>query len=287
MYSRILLLLIACVVVLCANASAQQLDRQKILDAIAKDGCTQLDQVKVCKYDYVIEGNRIEALSFQPAGEGKFPGLLLIPGYQRSAPDYLNLGRILGQQGFASVAVTQPGFGKSEGKADYVGPNTIYALKAGFDKFQHEPYVDKKKMGIFGYSRGGMAASLLAVRLPELRAAVFGAGIYDFKTAYDEIKMEGIRENMKLESGMTEKAIKDRSSLFQMKNLPCPVLILHGEKDQNVPVSQALLLRDRLTKLHKVFEIKLFPNAEHSIPTDEFVPLVIDFFNRRLRLKGN
>ena len=157
MYSRILLLLIACLVVLCANASAQQADRQKILAAIAKDGCTQLDQVKVCKYDYVIEGNRIEALSFQPAGEGKFPGLLLIPGYQRSAPDYLNLGRILGQQGFASVAVTQPGFGKSEGKADYVGPNTIYALKAGFDKFQHEPYVDKKKMGIFGYSRGGMA----------------------------------------------------------------------------------------------------------------------------------
>jgi len=268
----------------CATALAQQPDRQKILDTIAKDRCIQLDKVKVCKYDYVTDGKRIEALSFQPAGEGRFPGVLLIPGYQGSAPDYIYLGRILGQQGFASLAVTQPSFGKSEGKADFVGPKTIDALTAGFKKFQRESYVDAKRMGIFGYSRGGMAASLLAVKLKDVRAAVFGAGVYDFKRAYDEVKIEGIRENMKLESGMTEKAIKERSSVFQMEKLRCPVLILHGEKDENVPVSQALLLRDRLTVLKKDFEIRLFPNAKHGIPRDEWVPLVIDFFNRRLHI---
>src|SRR4029078_8541661 len=117
-----------------------------------------------------------------------------IPGYQRSATDYLSLRRILAQQGFASVAVTQPSFGKSEGKADCVGPETLNALTAGFRKFQRESYVDGKKMGIFGYSRGRMAASLLAVKLKELRAAVLGAGIYDFKRAYDEVTIAGIRE---------------------------------------------------------------------------------------------
>src|SRR5258705_13212655 len=106
----------------CSTALAQQPDRQKILDTIAKDGCIQLDKVKVCKYDYVTDGNRIEALSFQPAGEGRFPGLLLIPGYQRSAPDYIYLGRVLSSQGFASIAVTQPGFGKATGSADFVAP---------------------------------------------------------------------------------------------------------------------------------------------------------------------
>ena len=68
-----------------------------------------------------------------------------------------------------------------------------------------------------------------------------------------------------------------------MKNLRCPVLILHGEKDENVPVSQALLLRDRLSELKKDFEIRLFPNAEHAIPRNDFVPLVIDFFSRHLK----
>lgn len=279
---RCLIFLSACVL-LCARASAQQPDRQKVLESLERDGCVTLDKIKVCKYDYASAGSKVEAISFQPSGDGRFPGLLLIPGYQRSAPDYIYLGRILGQQGFASLAVTQPGFGKSEGKADYVGPATIEALANGFRKFQRESYVDANKMGIFGYSRGGMAASLLAVKLKEVRAAVFGAGIYDFKRAYDEIKIEGIRENMRAETGMTEKAIKERSSILQMKKLRCPVLILHGEKDENVPVSQALVLRDRLTKLKKDFEIKLFPNAEHIIPRDELVTNLIDFFSRRLK----
>ena len=109
---------------LTAVAAAQQprADRSQILDSLEKDGCVTWEKVKVCKYDYVANGNKIEAISFQPPGEGKFPGLLLIPGYQRTAADYLSMGRILGTQGFASLAVTQPSFGKSEGKADYVGP---------------------------------------------------------------------------------------------------------------------------------------------------------------------
>jgi hypothetical protein len=42
-------------------------------------------------------------------------------------------------------------------------------------------------MGIYGYSRGGMAASLLAVKLDDVQAVVLSAGIYDFKEAYDEV----------------------------------------------------------------------------------------------------
>ena len=48
-------------------------------------------------------------------------------------------------------------------------------------------------MGIYGYSRGGMAASLLAVKLDDVQAVVLGAGIYDFKEAYDEVTIKGIK----------------------------------------------------------------------------------------------
>jgi hypothetical protein len=50
----------------------------------------------------------------------------------------------------------------------------------------------------------------------------------------------------------------------------------------NVPVSQALLLRDRLTALHKDFEIRLFPDREHAIGP-EAIPVTVDFFQRRLK----
>ena len=260
---------------------AQQPESARIREALATQNCVDV-QVKVCKYDYVSDGLSIEALSFRPVGDGRFPGVLLIPGFQRTALDLISLGTALARAGFAAVAVTQPSFGKSQGKADYVGPLTLKVLTEGFRKFKRESYVDPDRMGIYGYSRGGMAASLLAVRLDDVRAAVFGAGIYDFQKAHDEVKIEGIRANMERETGMTAAAVRERSSVFQMERLKCPVLILHGEKDENVPVSQAYLLRDRLTALKKDFEIKLYPDKAHGIGAEEVATATIDFFKRRL-----
>jgi dipeptidyl aminopeptidase/acylaminoacyl peptidase len=263
---------------------AQRPTVDKVRDALATQTCVDVE-VKVCKYDYVVDGLSIEAVSFRPVGAGRFPGVLLIPGYQRTALDLIPLGVRLAQAGFAGVGVTQPSFGKSQGKADYVGPLTLKVLTEGFQKFKRESYVDADRMGIYGYSRGGMAASLLAVKLDDVRAAVFGAGIYDFQKAHDEVKIEGIRANMETETGMTKAAVLERSSIFQMERLTCPVLILHGEKDENVPVSQAYLLRDRLTALKKDFEIKLYPDRPHSIGAEEAANVTIDFFQRRLAAK--
>ena len=181
--------------------------------------------------------------------------------------------------------MSQPGFGKSQGPPDFVGPKTLQVLTIAYHKLREESYVDADRMAIYGYSRGGMAASLLAVQLDDVKAAVFGAGVYDFQRAYDEVTLPGIRQNMQAETGMTKEAIRQRSSILRMENLKCPVLILHGEKDQNVPVSQALLLRDRLTQLHKEFEIKLFPDKEHSIGP-EAGELTVDFFKRKLQGKA-
>jgi dipeptidyl aminopeptidase/acylaminoacyl peptidase len=223
------------------------------------------------------DANSIEAVSIRPLAEGRYPGIVLTSGF-------MTLATAFAQQGFACLSVEQPGFGKSQGKPDFVGPNTIRALIAGFKKFRREPYVNSKKMGIFGYSRGAMAASLMTVRLGnDVKAAVFGAGVYDFQKAYDEVKIEGIRKNMEAETGMTEKAIKERSSILQMNKLKSPVLILHSEKDENVPVSQAYLLRDRLTELKKIFEIKISPTGRHGYIDGDFVSTVLDFFSRRLK----
>lgn len=275
-------LFIAMFLLLTPGATAQQLSREQISERLEKDGCVTLTEknVKICKAYYLSDGNSIEALSIRPLLEGKYPGILLT-----QAP--LTLSTILAQQGFACLSVEQPGFGKSQGKRDFVGPATVKALITGFKKLQSEPHVDSKKMGIFGYSRGAIAASLMTLRLGnDVKAAVFGAGAYDFKKAYDEVTIQGIRKNMEVETGMTETAIKERSPVLQMKRLQSPVLILHSEKDENVPVSQALLLRDHLTSLGKDFEIKLSPKGKHGFLDGDFVSTVVEFFNRRLKDKA-
>jgi len=60
-----------------------------------------------------------------------------------------------------------------------VGPKTIKALSEGYRKFQREPFVDSNRMGIVGYSRGGMAASLLAVQLDDVKAVVATTKLQD------------------------------------------------------------------------------------------------------------
>jgi len=63
-------------------------------------------------------------------------------------------------------------------------------------------------------------------------------------------------------------------------------LILHGEKDKNAPMEQAKKLRDRLTVLKKDFEIRIFPGREHDIGYKNLVPVIVDFFTRRLKGKA-
>ena len=268
-----------------ALAAAQQLTREQIVAALEKDNCVTLTErkTKICKDDYVSDGKLVEAISFRPLAEGKFPGLMLIPGHQGPATVNITLGSIFAQQGFACFSVGQPGSGKTQVELDFVGPKTIKAMIAGYEKFKREPFVDATKMGIFGYSRGGMAAALMATKLKDLKAVVLGAGVYDFKRAYDETTIEGIRENMRSETGMTPKAIKERSAILDIDRVKAAILILHSEKDENVPVSQALLLRDRLTELKKDYEIKLFPEGKHGWITGDLISTALDFFSRKLK----
>ncbi|MGH9840965.1 MAG: alpha/beta hydrolase family protein [Blastocatellia bacterium] len=266
------------------SAAAQRPDYSKLAVAMDKDGCAvnEPDKVKLCKRDFTVDGKNVEAISFKPDGDGPFPALLLIPGHATSARQWIPNGLTFAAEGFACLAVTQPGYGKSEGPGDYVGPKTIKVLTEGYRRLQREPFADPKRMGIVGYSRGGMAASLLAVQLDDVKAVVLGAAIYDFKRAYDETELDGIRENMKAETGMTDEAVKQRSSILRMEKLNCPVLILHGQMDINVPVSQAHLLRDRLTALKKEFEIQIFPDLAHSIGPRNLYKYSLDFLKRKL-----
>lgn len=268
-----------------SSAGAQQRpDFSKLIEAMDKDDCVLHEEsgVRVCKRDYSVDGKNVEGVSFEPRGGGRFPGLLLIPGHATTARDWIPNGLTFARNGFAGLAVSQPGYGRSEGPGDYVGPKTIKVLTEGYRRLQRESFVDGKRMGIVGYSRGGMAASLLALQLDDVKAAVLGGGVYDFKKQYDDTVLDGIRENMKAETGMTEEAIIQRSSVLQMEKLKCPVLILHGEKDINVPVSQAYLLRDRLMALKKEFEIQTFPDRDHAIGPQNLYKYSLDFLKRRL-----
>lgn len=281
------LALIAVVLALGICASARQIDRAKVIEEVEKNGCavTEEGKVKVCEFDYRYKGKLVEALTFQPVGAGKFPGLFLIPGYQGTARTYLGVGIVFAKLGFASMSVGTPGFGKTELKPDFLGRNTIDAFIEGYRRFERQPFVDQKRLGLFGYSRGAIAASLMLTKLRDVKGAVLGGGIYDLKKAYDELTIEGIKENIRSEAGLSEKAMKERSAFYRADKISSPVLIIHGEQDLNAPTDQAYLFSDELKRLHKEVELRILSHHTHGVLGGDFLDLVIDFFSRKLEGK--
>ncbi|HMO79243.1 MAG TPA: prolyl oligopeptidase family serine peptidase [Pyrinomonadaceae bacterium] len=263
-------------------------DRTEIIKVIQKEGCATIedDRVKVCKFDYKFNGKNVEALTFRPTTEGRFPSVMMIPGYQGTAGTYFSFGTVFAKLGFATMTVSTPGFGTTEIEPDFLGERTINAFLEGFKKFEQEPYVDSQKMGLFGYSRGAIAASLMLPRLDRVKAAVLGGGIYDLKLAYNDITIEAIKANIEKETGLTDDALKMRSSIFQVNKISSAILIVHGDKDMNAPVNQAYLLYDRLKSLEKDVEFKLLEGQDHGIRAPDLFNLMTDFFSRKFTGKS-
>lgn len=285
MHRRFVALAACAVAAWAGGARAQPGPPGAVLDSLDRHGRVVLTAsgVEALKWSFALGADTVEAIVVRPLGEGRWPGVLLIPGYGRTARDYVMLGARLAREGYACASVSARGFGRSSGAPDFVGPATLRGIEAAFERLRREPFVDSTRMGVFGYSRGAMAASLLATRRTDLRAAVFAAGIYDLAAAEREITIAGIRDNIHRETGGSEAALRERSSIHAMERLACPVLILHGERDANAPVSQAKSLAARLVALGKPHELELFPDREHDLGMPNVLDRLVRFFAVHLR----
>ena len=59
---------------------------------------------------------------------------------------------------------------------------------------------------------------------------------------------------------------KDRTPLYEVDKILCDVLIIHGEKDVNVSVEHANLLRSRLKDQGKEVDVWYFKDCTHYFP---------------------
>ena len=79
---------------------------------------------------------------------------------------------------------------------------------------------------------------------------------------------------------------KQASALYQVSADDPPFLIMHGEKDPGVPLSQSHRLHEKLLTAGAQSELKVIANAGHGgkeFQTSEAKRLVLDFFSKTLK----
>ena len=230
---------------------------------------------------------RVELFWAKPEGNGPFPAILFIHGHQEGARPgaaaIVGTGRlgIMARQGYVAAAVSQPGYGNSAGPPDFCGPLTQQAVQTAIDYLRRQAFVRPDKVALFGYSRGAIAAAMVATQDPRLAAVVLGAGAYDFFNWHPTLI--GIAQNISAETGLSSDAFMARSALYHAQKIRAPILLLHGAADERIPVQQVEAFAEKLKAVGVVYRIKIFPMTPHAIPIDAQWREVSPFLEQYLR----
>lgn len=152
------------------------------------------------------------------------------------------------------------------GTKDY--DDIISMIQAGIQR----GIVDPNRVGIIGYSQGGFL-SYLAVTRPDFRfrAAVCGGGITDwdmltmssdFPIFQSELAPGGAPWAV---SKPRDTATRHASPIWHMKDVNTPILMLHAEADERIPLSQAIAFHRGCIYHNVVCELVVYPREPHVI----------------------
>ena len=223
------------------------------------------------------DGLYIQGFLFLPPnmkpGE-KYPALVNVHGGGTNAYlQSLNLNeQYLASRGYVVLAVNYrggSGFGREfqDLSVNRWASDQAHDAAAAGQFLRTLPY-SNGKVGIYGYSYGGIMSMAAIVRHPDVfDAALPMAGIYDFADAYSSGDRLQKIFTMTGHGGPPEKrkdvyALSD--SLARVPNIKTPLLIMHGEADVRAPYRQYVLAVEALKKHGKQFERKSYPNEPHG-----------------------
>jgi dipeptidyl aminopeptidase/acylaminoacyl peptidase len=217
---------------------------------------------------------RVEVFWTKPAGPGPWPVVLFIHGHQEQIRNggemYVTSGRLgtMARRGYVAAALSQPGYGNSDGQADFCGRRTQEAALGAMAFLRDKPFVNPDKVVLYGYSRGAIVAAMVASRDPRLAGVILGAGAYDFFTWYPT-PLRGIDAYIVQEAGTSPEAFRARSAIYHVATIKAPILLLHGAQDERIPVRQAEAFHEKLRAAGRSVTLKISPAARHGIPIDE------------------
>lgn len=257
-----------------------------------------LENVEMYEITYISDGLKIQSFAAIPKKEGKHPVIIFNRGGNRDFgalqlfrgkakyPVAFHFSR-LANEGYVVIGCNYRGSGKSEGEDEFGGKDVNDVLNL-IQVVKEIPKADKDRIGMYGWSRGGMMTYLALPQTNKIKAAVVGGAPAD-KTVIDRPNMEThvYAELMPNYWDNKESELKKRSAVYFADKFPTdvPILMLHGNSDWRVKSSNSLKLALEFDKYRVPYRLKIFEGGDHGISEyrDEVNADVLDWFNRYLK----
>lgn len=137
-----------------------------------------------------------------------------------------------------------------------------YAIQKG--------YADPDRMGVGGWSYGGIMTNYVITQTDRFKAAISGSSevLYVSNYGHDQWQLQ-----WELELGLPWKnrELWDKISPFnRVEKIVTPTLIMCGEKDWTDPVLNSEQLYQALKRLGRTTQLVVYPGEDHGISRPSF-----------------
>ncbi|MCW5745095.1 MAG: alpha/beta fold hydrolase [Alphaproteobacteria bacterium] len=211
------------------------------------------------------DGLTLGGYLFKPeAGRPPYPALVLLHGFGRNAWTERHLAELAAASGYKVLSLALRGWLGSDGDSDQ-GLHQPDDVVAAIDWLRRLPSVDPGRIGLIGSSMGGQVALLAAARRPAIRcvAALFPPA--DLEHWYHaNPHMQPYLDDLTDVAGL-----RVRSPIHHVPEIDAPVLLMHGDKDENVPLDQSLRMTEALRAAGKEAELLIVSGASHFFSVRE------------------
>lgn len=259
-----------------------------------KEKFKYLDSIDIYQITYLSEGLKIKGLLVKPKKKGKYPCIIYNRGGNidfgslKVSHEVITLGQIA-KEGYVVIASQYRGNGDSEGQEEFGGKdvNDITILPEILKEIES---ADTNKIGMYGWSRGGMMTYIALTKTEKIKAVVVGGAISDiFNLIKDRPQMEtGVLSELIPNYAKNKYVELEKRSVIKWVDKlakDVPILILHGNSELRVKPEQSLKLALEFEKYRIPYRLIMFEGGDHGISEHkkEVNKQVVKWFDKFLK----
>jgi len=238
------------------------------------------------------DGTEIEGIFYLPPGyeEGlKYPTLLRIHGgpVSQYSLSFNFEAHLFASNGYV-VVTTNPrgssGYGQDFSHALWAdwGNKDYEDVMAGVDYAIDRGWADADRLGVGGWSYGGILTDHVITKTDRFKAAITGASEFLYVTNYGhdhyQLQWEG-----ELGLPWENREAWERISPFNdVDKITTPTLVMGGEKDWNVPINNSEQIYQALKRMGRETQLVVYPDQGHGLS----LPYQVDRYERYLKWYG-